>query len=165
VLLVSRSVKPEKLYRAVDWDLLVLFVGLFVVVAGVGEAGLDRRFFDLLRPVGIETVTGISIVGATLSNAISNVPAVMLFSSLVPHLPEPRISWLALAMSTTLAGNLTVLGSIANLIVVEGAKRRGVRISFTQHLAVGLPVTIVTLIFGTWWIHRLGLQAAASLRP
>lgn len=152
-LLVSRSVKPAKLYRAVDWDLLVLFIGLFVVIAGVTRAGLDARFFELLRPIGIDSLAGLTFVGATLSNVISNVPAVMLFTSMVPRLPDPRTSWLALAMSTTLAGNLTILGSIANLIVIEGARKRGVRIPFVTHLAIGVPVTIVTLIAGSWWLH------------
>jgi Na+/H+ antiporter NhaD/arsenite permease-like protein len=153
VLLVSRRVKPAKIYSGVDWDLLMLFVGLFIVIAGVERAGLDRRFFALLQPVGITTLGGLSTVGAILSNLISNVPAVMLFTKLVPSLPDPRASWLALAMSTTLAGNLTVLGSIANLIVIEGARRRGVRISFVDHLKVGLPVTIATLAFGVWWLR------------
>ena len=152
VLLVSRRVKPAKIYRGVDWDLLMLFVGLFIVIAGVERAGLDHRFFALLEPVGITTLGGLSTVGAILSNLISNVPAVMLFTKLVPNLPDPRPSWLALAMSTTLAGNLTVLGSIANLIVIEGARRRGVRISFLDHLKVGLPVTVATLAFGVYWL-------------
>ena len=153
VLLVSRRVKPEKIYRGIDWDLLMLFIGLFVVIAGVERAGLDRRFFELLRPVGITTLAGLSAVGAILSNLISNVPAVMLFTRLVPHLPDPHTAWLALAMSTTLAGNLSLLGSIANLIVVEGARRHGVQISFLDHLKVGLPVTAVTLAAGLWWLR------------
>ncbi len=152
VLLVSPSVKPEKLYRAVDWNLLMLFAGLFVVIAGVEKAGLDRRFFEVLRPVGIATAGGLTAVSALLSNIISNVPAVMLFTGLVPRLPDPNRGWLTLAMATTLAGNLTLLGSIANLIVVEGARQKGVRISFLQHLAIGLPVTIATLLFGVWWV-------------
>jgi len=137
--------------------LLVLFIGLFVVIGGVEKAGLDRWFFERLRPVGITTIGGLSVVGALLSNAVSNVPAVMLFTKLVPALPAPRLSWLTLAMSTTLAGNLTILGSVANLIVVEGARRSGVRITFGQHLAVGVPVTCVTLIVGVLWLHTLAL--------
>ncbi len=151
-LLVTRRVKPEKVYRQVDWGLLTLFVGLFVVVAGVERVGLDRRAFELLRPVGIDTVPGLSVVSALLSNLTSNVPAVMLFTRLVPHLPDPTTSWLALAMSSTLAGNLTLIGSIANLIVVEGARRRGVKVSFLDHLKIGLPVTALTIAFGVWWL-------------
>jgi Na+/H+ antiporter NhaD/arsenite permease-like protein len=152
VLLLTRRVKPEKVYRQVDWGLLALFVGLFVVVAGIERVGLDRRLFDLLRPVGVETVAGLSVVSALLSNLTSNVPAVMLFTRIVPQLPDPTTSWLALAMSSTLAGNLTLIGSIANLIVVEGARRRGIRVSFLDYLKVGLPVTALTLAFGIWWL-------------
>jgi Na+/H+ antiporter NhaD/arsenite permease-like protein len=151
-LLVTRRVKPEKMYRQVDWDLLVLFAGLFVVVAGVERAGLDRRFFEVLEPVGVATVWGLSLVAALLSNLISNVPAVMLFTRIVPHLPAPDTAWLALAMASTLAGNLTLLGSIANLIVLEGARQRGARISFGDYLKVGAPVTLATMAFGVWWL-------------
>jgi Na+/H+ antiporter NhaD/arsenite permease-like protein len=152
LLLVTRRVKPEKVYRQVDWGLLTLFVGLFVVVAGIERVGLDRRVFELLEPVGIDTVLGLSVVSALLSNLTSNVPAVMLLTRVVPHLPDPTTSWLALAMASTLAGNLTLIGSIANLIVVEGARRQGVAISFLDYLRVGLPVTILTLAFGIWWL-------------
>jgi len=124
-----------------------------VVIAGVARAGLGARFFQLLRPIGIDFLAGLTIVGATLSNVVSNAPAVMLFTSVVPQLPDPRTAWLALAMSTTLAGNLTILGSVANLIVVEGARKRGVRISFVRHLAIGVPVTILTLLAGACWLH------------
>ena len=89
---------------------------------------------------------------AVISNAISNVPAVMLFTSVVPHLPDPRTAWLTVAMSSTLAGNLTVSGSIANLIVIEGARRRGLRIGFFEYVRVGVPLTLVTLVFGVWWL-------------
>jgi Na+/H+ antiporter NhaD/arsenite permease-like protein len=152
ILLVTRRVKPDKVYRQIDWGLLTLFIGLFVVVAGIERVGLDRRFFEALRLVGIESVWGLSLVAATLSNLVSNVPAVMLFARVVPHLPDPQTSWLALAMSSTLAGNLTVLGSIANLIVIEGARRRGVTITFGEYLRVGLPVTLATIGFGIWWL-------------
>ena len=152
VLLVTRRVKPEKIYRQVDWGLLTLFVGLFVVVAGIERVGLDRRLFELLQPVGIDSVPGLSVVSALLSNLTSNVPAVMLFTRLVPHLPDPTTSWLALAMSSTLAGNLTLIGSIANLIVVEGARRQGIRVSFLDYLRVGLPVTVLTIGFGIFWL-------------
>jgi Na+/H+ antiporter NhaD/arsenite permease-like protein len=152
-LLITRRVKPEKIWRRIDWDLLVLFVGLFVIVAGAEQAGLDRKFFDLLRPIGIETRLGLSLVSAVLANLISNVPSVMLFSRFVPTLPNPTEGWLTLAMSSTLAGNLTILGSIANLIVVEGARKRDVTITFGEYLRVGIPVTIATLAFGTWWVY------------
>jgi Na+/H+ antiporter NhaD/arsenite permease-like protein len=151
-LLVTRRVRPRKVYAAIDWDLLVLFVGLFVIVGAGERAGFDRVLLDWLAPLGLHTVAGLSATTAILSNAISNVPAVMLFTTVIPRLPEPETSWLALAMSSTLAGNLTVLGSIANLIVVEGARRRGVTIGFLQYAVVGVPVTLLTLAFGVWWL-------------
>ncbi len=151
-LLVTRRIKPEKVWKRVDWDLLMLFVGLFVVIGGIEHAGLDRQLFDWLRPLGLETIHGLTAIATLLSNLISNVPAVMLLSRFVPELPSPETAWLTLAMSSTLAGNLTLLGSIANLIVLEGARRRGVTITFGQYLRVGVPVTLLTLAFGVWWL-------------
>jgi Na+/H+ antiporter NhaD/arsenite permease-like protein len=151
-VLITRRVKPEKIYQQVDGGLLVLFMGLFVVVRGIELAGLDRELFALMQPIGITTVWGLSVVATVLSNLTSNVPAVMLFTRLVPHLADPRQAWLTLAMASTLAGNLTILGSIANLIVVEGGRRHGVTITFRDYLRVGVPVTVVTLAFGIWWL-------------
>jgi Na+/H+ antiporter NhaD/arsenite permease-like protein len=152
VLLITRRVHPQKVYRSIDWDLLVLFVGLFVVIGGVERVGLASRLFDLLAPVGLHTIAGLSLVTAILSNVISNVPAVMLLSKLVPHLPDPSSAWLTLAMASTLAGNLTLVGSIANLIVLEGARRHDIEITFWQYAKVGLPVTVATILFGVWWV-------------
>jgi Na+/H+ antiporter NhaD/arsenite permease-like protein len=151
-LLVTRRVRPRKVYAAIDWDLLMLFAGLFVVVGAGEQAGLDRRVLEWLAPLGVATISGLSAMTAVISNAISNVPAVMLFKSVVPHLPDPRTSWLAVAMSSTLAGNLTVSGSIANLIVIESARRRGFTIGFFEYLRVGVPLTVLTLAFGVWWL-------------
>jgi Na+/H+ antiporter NhaD/arsenite permease-like protein len=152
VLLVTRRVAPKKVYASIDWDLLMLFAGLFVVVGAAERAGIDRRLFSLLAPLGLQTVAGLAATAAILGNAVSNVPAVMLFTRIVPQLPDPRRAWLVLAMASTLAGNLTILGSIANLIVVEGARRRGYSIGFWEYLRVGLPITIATTAFGVWWL-------------
>jgi Na+/H+ antiporter NhaD/arsenite permease-like protein len=153
-LLITRRVSPRKVYAAIDWDLLMLFAGLFVVVGAAERAGIDRRLFDVLAPLGLRTVAGLSATAAVLSNAVSNVPAVMLFARFVPNLPDPQRAWLVLAMASTLAGNLTILGSIANLIVVEGARRRSVTIGFWDYAKVGLPITLATLALGTWWLGR-----------
>ena len=153
VLLVTRRVSPRKVYAAIDWDLLMLFAGLFVVIGAAERAGIDRRLFDVLAPLGLRTVAGLSATAAILSNAVSNVPAAMLFTKFIPNLPGPRNAWLTLAMSSTLAGNLTILGSIANLIVVEGARRRGVVIGFWDYATVGVPITLTTLAFGIWWLR------------
>jgi Na+/H+ antiporter NhaD/arsenite permease-like protein len=152
VLLVTRRVSPKKIYASVDWDLLMLFAGLFVVVGAAARAGIDRRVFSVLAPLGLQTVAGLSATAAILANAVSNVPSVMLFTKLVPALPDPHRAWLVLAMSSTLAGNLTILGSIANLIVVEGARRRGYTIGFWEYMRVGAPLTLATLAFGIWWL-------------
>ena len=151
-LLVTRRVHPEKLYGRVDWDLLMLFTGLFIVVAGVEQAGLVDRLFALLRPLGLGSLTGLAGTATLLSNLISNVPAVMLFKSVVPQLPNAATAWLTLAMSSTLAGNLTLVGSIANLIVIQGAKRHGVTITFSDYVRVGVPVTVATMAFGLLWL-------------
>jgi len=139
--------------RAIDWRLLALFVGLFVVVGAAERAGIDKRLFAALAPLGVRTVGGLSVTAAALSNIVSNVPAVMLFTPVVPHLPDPPRAWLALAMSSTLAGNLTILGSIANLIVVEGARRRGVTVTAGAYARAGVPITFATIAFGVWWLR------------
>ncbi len=146
-LLVTRRVKPEKVFRHVDWKLLTLFAGLFVVVGAFREAGLAGRAFEALHAGHVRSVAALTAVAAALSNVVSNVPAVMLFIPLVPRLPDPHRMWLALAMSSTLAGNLTLVGSIANLIVAEGARRRA-PVRFGAYLAVGVPVTLLTLAVG-----------------
>lgn len=151
-LLLTRRVRPRKVYEAVDWDLLLLFIGLFVLVGAAEASGIAAWLFGLLRPLGVQSVAGLTATAAVLSNAISNVPAVMLFTRLVPLMSDPTRAWLVLAMASTLAGNLTILGSIANLIVVEGARRRGVTVTFVDYARVGVPVTLATLLFGAWWL-------------
>ncbi len=87
-----------------------------------------------------------------LCNLVSNVPAVMLLRTLVSRFPDPQAGWTALAMTSTLAGNLTITGSVANIIVVEGAAARGVRIQFGEYLRIGVPVTLATVAFGSLWL-------------
>jgi Na+/H+ antiporter NhaD/arsenite permease-like protein len=148
--LLTRRVKPEKVYREIDWELLVLFIGLFVVVGGV-EAVLGE---DLLRWAAAGSLyrpAVLTVVTAALSNLVSNVPAVLLFKSVIPTFGEPTRAWLILAMSSTLAGNLTILGSVANLIVVEVARDARVDIGFVEYCKVGVPITLLTLLIG-WLI-------------
>jgi Na+/H+ antiporter NhaD/arsenite permease-like protein len=96
---------------------------------------------------GLDRPAVLSATAAILSNLASNVPAVLVFKPLVPHLADPKRAWLLLAMASTLAGNLTVLGSVANLIVIQRSKRQ-VAISFWEYFRVGLPLTIITIIVG-----------------
>jgi Na+/H+ antiporter NhaD/arsenite permease-like protein len=146
-LLVTRRVKSEKVLAEVDWSLLTLFAGLFVVVAGAQASGLAGRAFDLLHARQGQGPVTFTVIAAALSNLVSNVPAVMMLAPLVPRLPDPHRAWLLLAMASTLAGNLTLVGSIANLIVAEGA-RRTAPLTFTEYLKAGVPVTLLTLAAG-----------------
>jgi Na+/H+ antiporter NhaD/arsenite permease-like protein len=143
-LLLTRRVKSEKVFVEINWNLLTFFAGLFVVVGAARESGLADRAFEVLHARQVHGVASLSAVAGLLSNLVSNVPAVMLFIPLVPRLPDPERCWLALAMASTLAGNLTLLGSIANLIVAEGAKRVS-PLGFGEYLKVGVPVTLLTL--------------------
>jgi Na+/H+ antiporter NhaD/arsenite permease-like protein len=154
VLLLGRT-KPEKVYRQIDWSLLVMFTGLFIVVHAfqvhvVAHWGIDGWGWLLHRPVDL-----MSLVSAGLSNLVSNVPAVLLMEPVVQAVPEAsrETAWLALAMSSTFAGNLTILGSVANLIVVENASREGATVSFWEYCKVGVPLTILTLILGIAWLQ------------
>jgi len=147
LLQITRRVKPEKIYREIDWSLLVLFTGLFIVIAGIEKTSLLEDLAALTAQLQLDRVAVLSGLAALLSNLVSNVPAVLLFKPLMAHLANPTRGWLTLAMASTLAGNLTLLGSIANLIVVERA-RHIARISFTEHLKVGVPLTILSLLAG-----------------
>jgi Na+/H+ antiporter NhaD/arsenite permease-like protein len=150
VLLCSRHTKSREMLGLVDWQLLVLFVGLFVVhdamtssgMLGQAMAALQQGGVDLSRPGWLFAAT------AVLSNLVSNVPATML---LLPAATHP-LAGPVLALSSTLAGNLIVVGSIANMIVLEQAARMGVRISWREHARVGIPVTLVTLALAAGWL-------------
>jgi Na+/H+ antiporter NhaD/arsenite permease-like protein len=146
-LLLTRRVKPAKVFLEINWNLLVLFAGLFVVVGAARESGLAARAFDVLGAREAHSVAALSLAAAVLSNLVSNVPAVMLFTPLVPELPDPHAAWLSLAMASTLAGNLTLVGSIANLIVAEGARGRS-PLGFGEYLKAGVPITLLTLLAG-----------------
>ncbi len=155
VLLLSR-IKPQQIHRQVDWSLLVMFIGLFIVVHAFQLRVVSRwdiEHWDGMlsrRPVGL-----LSVVAASLSNLVSNVPAVLLMEPALKAIPAVgrETAWLALAMSSTLAGNLTVLGSVANLIVLENGDREGVRVSFWEYGKVGVPLTILTLVLGIAWLE------------
>lgn len=152
LLLITRRVNPEKVFREVDWSLLVFFSGLFIVTGALESLGVSERLFAVAQPLAQQGITALTIVAAILSNLISNVPAVLLFRPFVPHFPEPTQTWLVLAMATTQAGNLTLLGSVANLIVAESARSRGVQLSFQEYLKAGIPITLLSLAFGIVWL-------------
>jgi Na+/H+ antiporter NhaD/arsenite permease-like protein len=146
--LLTRRVNPDKVYREIDWGLLVLFTGLFVVIGGVEASGLAGEILGGAAVVGLHRPAVLTAVTAVLSNLVSNVPAVLLFKTVIPTFGEPTRAWLLLAMASTLAGNLTILGSVANLIVVEQARGAGIQIGFLEYSRVGVPVTVLTLLVG-----------------
>ena len=146
--LLTRRVNPDKVYREIDWGLLVLFTGLFVVIGGVEASGLAGEILGAAAAAGLYRPAVLTAVTAVLSNLVSNVPAVLLFKTVIPTFGEPARAWLLLAMASTLAGNLTILGSVANLIVVEQARGAGVPIGFLEYSRVGVPVTVLTLLVG-----------------
>jgi Na+/H+ antiporter NhaD/arsenite permease-like protein len=142
---------PREALRKVDWPLLVFFGGLFVVVAGVARAGVAARVYELAAPALGDSAARQALVFSAFtvagSQLVSNVPFVLLAGEWIPRLAEPRLLWLATALASTLAGNLTVIGSVANVIVLELAGSRA-RIGFWRFLAIGAVVTTATLAAG-----------------
>jgi Na+/H+ antiporter NhaD/arsenite permease-like protein len=151
MMLMTRSRDPQQAYRQVDWGVLVFFVGLFIIVGGAEKAGLGNWLLDLARTWNLQSPAIFTVSVAALSNLVSNVPAVMLLKSVVPGFANSHTGWLMLAMASTLAGNLTITGSVANIIVVERA-RPEVEVGFRDYFGVGLPITLLTLGFGLLWL-------------
>ena len=152
LLLIRRSSHPEEIYKEIDWPLLAFFVGLFLIIGATEQAGIAQQMLSLAERLNLHNPWIFAGVVALLSNVVSNVPAVMLLKSLVPQFQNANQFWLLLAMASTLAGNLTVTGSIANIIVIEKA-RPEVEITFADYLRVGVPVTIATLTVGVLWLR------------
>jgi len=154
LLLITRTLEPRKLYEEVDWGLLVFFVGLFLIVGGAENAGIIGEFLGIAEHWNLHNLGVFTLAVSLLSNIVSNVPAVMLLKSLAPNFPNPHNAWLVLAMASTLAGNLTITGSVANIIVVESATPE-TKIGFWEYFRVGLPITVMTLIVGWGWLEWL----------
>ena len=150
-LLITRRVKPNKVYTSIDFNLLIVFIGLFVIVAGVEKSRLMDHILQLLSFGGFSRLSVFAVVTTIVSNIVSNVPAVLLLKFFIPA-TQPELWWKALALFSTLAGNLTITGSIANLIVVEIARRQHVEISARDYFVVGSPLTIVTTAIGVFWL-------------
>lgn len=150
VLLTSRTMASRRTLGLVDWQLLVLFIGLFIINRSFADAGGVDAISDLLSRMGISMGSPgwLFAVCAILSNLVSNVPAVMLLLSLAP---DPSTGPL-LALVSTFAGNLLVVGSIANIIVIDQAAASGVKISWRRHARTGIPVTIVSLAVAAAWL-------------
>jgi Na+/H+ antiporter NhaD/arsenite permease-like protein len=150
VLLVSRQMASREMLGLVDWHLLVLFVGLFVVNAAIAQSGLLGGLLMFARVAGADLSQPVPLFGAAavLSNLVSNVPAVMLLLPAARH----DLAGPILALSSTLAGNLLIVGSIANIIVVDQAARLGITIGWRTHARIGIPVTLATLAIAAAWL-------------
>lgn len=146
LLLITRRVKPQRILQKVDWNLLVMFSGLFILTRVTQK-------LNLLQPLTHTVNSAASLLGVAvvLSNLISNVPAVLLLQPLISQ--GDTKSWLLLAAGSTLAGNLTLFGAVANLITVEAAADLGYKLTFWEHLRFGVPLTVCTLVLVYLWVH------------
>ena len=156
--------KPARALASVDWSLLLFFAGLFVVVGGIGKAGLLARMHEAVEPMfgaGVAQQTSVlaafTVVG---SNVVSNVPFVLVAREWIPHFADAHLAWYVLAVASTFAGNLTIVGSVANIIVLEQAKEKA-PIGFFQYLRAGLPITLLTTALGVAML--LAMRAAGLL--
>lgn len=151
LLMVLARRDTHEVLKLVDWHLLVFFAALFIVVEGLNGTGLPDSIYHKLQPVFGATVNGqawnfawFSIIG---SNIFSNVPFVLVAGKWIHNFSQPELMWKIMAMVTTFAGNLTILGSVANIIVMESARRR-VEMGFWDYAKFGIPVTVLTTIVG-----------------
>ncbi|WP_253276373.1 anion transporter [Synechococcus sp. PCC 6312] len=151
VLLVISGIKAERVLRQVDGMLLLLFAGLFILT----QATRHLNLLQSLTPV-VANPWGLAGLTVVLSNLISNVPAVLLLTPLIA--PDDTQAWLLLAASSTLAGNLSLFGSVANLIMVEAARSKGHHLSFREHLRFGLPLTLVTVGLAYVWVYNVEIS-------
>ena len=156
LLLCSRTMKTVELLELVDWQLITLFCGLFIVVKGITVTGLPVQVVSDMATASISFNNNYILTTFTvlLSNIVSNVPATML---IIPHIAIGNsTSWYVLALAGTFAGNLITIGSIANLITFQIAERYGIIISFREHAKAGIPVTLASLLLLYIWIFIAG---------
>jgi Na+/H+ antiporter NhaD/arsenite permease-like protein len=153
VLLLSRQLHSTRMLGLVDWELLVLFIGLFVVNHALAQTGLPAQWVASLGAAGValQEPATLGTAAFVLSNVVSNVPAVMLLLPVATH----ALAGPTLALVSTLAGNLFIVGSIANIIVADAAARRGVRLDWRRHARTGVPVTVLTLAIAAAWLASL----------
>jgi Na+/H+ antiporter NhaD/arsenite permease-like protein len=152
VLLCTRRIKSEKVYAEIDWTLLLMFAGLFVVVGGLEKNVLLPEVIAAVGRLHLEKLPMLSGITAVLSNIVSNVPAVLVLKPFIAQLQNQQQAWLTVAMASTLAGNFAILGSVANLIVVQRARAQNVEIGFWEYFKVGAPLTVLTITVGIVWL-------------
>ena len=145
-LLCSRKMRSRQMMELVDWHLITLFCALFIVVQGIVAENIPGFIIEAIgsRGYNLTCLTNLAAVSTVMSNLVSNVPAVMLLIRFLD--PAQPLQWYVLALSSTFAGNLIVIGSIANLIVIEQARKLGVDITFREYALTGVPVTLFSLL-------------------
>jgi len=151
VLIVFEHREPKEVFSKVDWTLLVFFCCLFIVVMGLSKTGIvesawrkSEHFLTFKEPSGIALFSLLMVLG---SNIVSNVPMVMLAGPLIGNIGNESMGWILLSFTTTIAGNLTLIGSVANIIVAESAKKH-YDLTFIEYLKFGLVSTVVVLAAG-----------------
>jgi Na+/H+ antiporter NhaD/arsenite permease-like protein len=151
VLLISRRLATRDVLGLVDWHLLVLFGGLFIVTAALAETPLPGEALAAINAFGIDPKTLPAMLFLTLfgSNTIGNVPTVVLLTAVLKDLPNESLY--AMAALSTLAGNLLIVGSLANIIVVERAKQAGIELGLVEHARCGVPITLISLALTVIW--------------
>jgi Na+/H+ antiporter NhaD/arsenite permease-like protein len=152
LLLITRAIKAHKVYQEIDGSLLLMFAGLFVVVAAAEKILLTPEVVGAVQDFHFANSYVLTAYTAVLSNIISNVPAVLALKPFLLGLADQHRIWLVIAMSATLAGNLTPVGSIANLIVAERARNAGIHISLWAYCRAGISIAVATLALGAWWL-------------
>ncbi len=155
LLLITRRHQPQTVFAEFDWSLLVFFSALFIVSGSLETSGVTSTLINVQELAQKVKIWNLSLITAGLSNIVSNVPAVLLLKPLVSVLENARLGWLTLASASTLAGNLTLLGSVANLIVAETAARHRVDLSFWKYTKPGLVITILTLAINIAWLYLI----------
>ena len=150
IILVARK-PPTRAFAYIDWELLLFFCGLFIVVAGINKVGIVEKMFIPMKAwfgVSIWQQLGVfSAVSILFSNLVSNVPFVLIAAHWIDAFAEPQTMWLALAMASTFAGNFTIVGSVANMIVME-LSREHARLPFWTFFKIGAPLTLLSTLLG-----------------
>lgn len=160
VLLLLHRVPAEKVWERVDWSILIFFGGLFIAVDALARSGAVTAVFERfplfdasLGHLSYARVSAFFMIG---SNVVTNVPFILIVRPEMSRMPDPVLAWELLAMASTFAGNLTLLGSVANVIVSEKSQRIG-GLSFLEYLRAGVPIATITTLLGTVWLVGLRL--------
>ncbi len=155
ILLITRRHKPEAVFAEFDWTLLVFFAAMFILSGSLETSGVTTTLIDLNSLAERANILNLTIITGVLSNLISNVPAVLLLKPVVANMENARLGWLTIAAASTLAGNLTLLGSVANLIVAEIAERWRIDLNFWEYTKSGVIITVISLVLSVLWLNLL----------